>query len=190
VSAVYCSECGFQNPESANYCSRCGALLSKGESPAETTQTFSPEEIAEINRAALADLGPLESMRQGLREAVFAPGTSDEVLAMAEADISVVDERTASAIDAGMNATDVRPWISSISCRVLVATGEADVLAPVSEAEWFADQVGGRFVSMPGVGHLAMYDDPVRTADLITDNLRPESQHLSSPHKQSHGGME
>jgi len=31
MSHVYCQECGFQNPESANYCSRCGALLSKGE---------------------------------------------------------------------------------------------------------------------------------------------------------------
>ena len=55
MSAVYCSECGFQNPESANYCSRCGALLSKGESPAETTQTFSPEEVAELG--AHEDLG-------------------------------------------------------------------------------------------------------------------------------------
>jgi hypothetical protein len=47
VSVVYCQECGFQNPESANYCSRCGALLSKGEAPAETTQTFSPEEVGD-----------------------------------------------------------------------------------------------------------------------------------------------
>ena len=31
MSHVYCSECGFQNPEAANYCSRCGALLEKGE---------------------------------------------------------------------------------------------------------------------------------------------------------------
>jgi hypothetical protein len=45
VSVVYCSECGFQNPESANYCSRCGALLTKGEPPVETTQAFTPEEI-------------------------------------------------------------------------------------------------------------------------------------------------
>ena len=29
MSHVYCSECGFQNPEAANYCSRCGALLEK-----------------------------------------------------------------------------------------------------------------------------------------------------------------
>jgi hypothetical protein len=47
MSIVYCSECGFQNPEAANYCSRCGALLSKGETAVETTQTFSPEEIGE-----------------------------------------------------------------------------------------------------------------------------------------------
>jgi hypothetical protein len=45
---VYCSECGFQNPEAANYCSRCGALLEKGESGAETTQAFSPEEVGEL----------------------------------------------------------------------------------------------------------------------------------------------
>jgi len=47
MSVVYCQECGFQNPESANYCSRCGALLSKGEHAAETTQTFSPEEVGD-----------------------------------------------------------------------------------------------------------------------------------------------
>jgi hypothetical protein len=47
LSIVYCTECGFQNPESANYCSRCGALLSRGEPAAETTQTFSPEEVGE-----------------------------------------------------------------------------------------------------------------------------------------------
>ena len=45
MSFVYCPECGFQNPESANYCSKCGALLVKDEG-AETTQTYTPEEIA------------------------------------------------------------------------------------------------------------------------------------------------
>ena len=29
MSHVYCPECGFQNPEAANYCARCGALLEK-----------------------------------------------------------------------------------------------------------------------------------------------------------------
>jgi FHA domain-containing protein/zinc ribbon protein len=44
MSHVYCPECGFQNPESANYCSKCGALLVKDEGVSETTMTFTPEE--------------------------------------------------------------------------------------------------------------------------------------------------
>ncbi|HET7137647.1 MAG TPA: FHA domain-containing protein [Gaiellaceae bacterium] len=50
MTAVYCSECGFQNPEAANYCSRCGALLQKGEAGSpETTQTLKPEDVAELS---------------------------------------------------------------------------------------------------------------------------------------------
>ncbi len=48
MTQIYCSECGFQNPESANYCSRCGALLQKGEPVTETTQTLGPEDVAEL----------------------------------------------------------------------------------------------------------------------------------------------
>jgi hypothetical protein len=49
MTQVYCSECGFQNPESANYCSRCGALLQRGEQHGtETTQTLSAEEVGEL----------------------------------------------------------------------------------------------------------------------------------------------
>jgi len=56
VSHVYCQECGFQNPESANYCSRCGALLVK-DAPGEATQTFTPDEADGSPDAVLEDLG-------------------------------------------------------------------------------------------------------------------------------------
>jgi hypothetical protein len=57
MAHIYCQECGFQNPESANYCSRCGALLVKDEGGTEATQTFTPEE-GEVGAAdALEDLG-------------------------------------------------------------------------------------------------------------------------------------
>jgi uncharacterized membrane protein YvbJ len=62
---VYCSECGFQNPEAANYCSRCGALLEKGESGAETTQAFSPEEVGELARE------PVDAANSDLRRARY-----------------------------------------------------------------------------------------------------------------------
>jgi pSer/pThr/pTyr-binding forkhead associated (FHA) protein len=57
MSHVYCSECGFQNPEAANYCSRCGALLEKGESGVETTQSFSAEEGGELASAPVERAG-------------------------------------------------------------------------------------------------------------------------------------
>ena len=57
MSHVYCQECGFQNPESANYCSRCGALLVKDEGGVESTQTFTPDEGEATPADALDDLG-------------------------------------------------------------------------------------------------------------------------------------
>ena len=57
MSHVYCPECGFQNPEAANYCSKCGALLVKNESGTETTQQYTPDEGEEEGAAALDDLG-------------------------------------------------------------------------------------------------------------------------------------
>ena len=43
MSHIYCPECGFQNPEAANFCARCGAHLVRPDE-SETTMTFTPEE--------------------------------------------------------------------------------------------------------------------------------------------------
>ena len=55
MSHVYCPECGFQNPESANYCARCGAHLVK-EDAGDTTQTFNAVEESD-ERPTPQDLG-------------------------------------------------------------------------------------------------------------------------------------
>ncbi len=57
MSYIYCPECGFQNPEAANYCSKCGALLVKDESGTETTMTFTPEDADEESALALEEMG-------------------------------------------------------------------------------------------------------------------------------------
>jgi FHA domain/zinc-ribbon domain len=63
---VYCQECGFQNPEAANYCARCGALLQKGEASVETTQSLSPEEVGDLDHEPVVGLeGPALVVRQG-----------------------------------------------------------------------------------------------------------------------------
>ena len=56
MSHVYCPECGFQNPETANYCSKCGSLLVREES-GETTMAFTPDEADEEGQPELADFG-------------------------------------------------------------------------------------------------------------------------------------
>jgi hypothetical protein len=66
VSHVYCPECGFQNPEAANYCSRCGALLA-AEAGSETTMSFDiaddGEEVDLLE--ALGITGPALVVRSG-----------------------------------------------------------------------------------------------------------------------------
>ncbi len=66
MSHVYCTQCGFQNPETANYCSRCGALLEKRESGGETTQTISADEVGELAGDGADELeGPALVVRSG-----------------------------------------------------------------------------------------------------------------------------
>ncbi len=66
MTHVYCSECGFQNPETANYCSRCGALLEKGGAGSEATQTFTPDEVGDLASEPVEGLeGPALVVRSG-----------------------------------------------------------------------------------------------------------------------------
>jgi hypothetical protein len=55
VSHVYCPQCGFQNPEAANFCAKCGVLLVREEAGPETTVSMGPDEVEEAN----LDLGEL-----------------------------------------------------------------------------------------------------------------------------------
>ncbi len=63
MSHAYCPECGFQNPEAANYCARCGAYLRRDEL-GETTLSLTPEEIED--GSVLGELrGPALVVRAG-----------------------------------------------------------------------------------------------------------------------------
>jgi FHA domain/zinc-ribbon domain len=66
VSHVYCSECGFQNSEAANFCARCGALLEREGTDAETTLSYTPERPADEGAAGLEGVeGPALVVRAG-----------------------------------------------------------------------------------------------------------------------------
>jgi FHA domain/zinc-ribbon domain len=63
MSHVYCPECGFQNPEAANYCARCGAYLRRDEH-GETTLSLGPDDIGE-DGTRLELRGPALVVRAG-----------------------------------------------------------------------------------------------------------------------------
>jgi len=66
VSHIYCSECGFQNSEAANFCARCGAMLEHESVDAETTLSFTPEQIADEAHAGVEGVeGPALVVRSG-----------------------------------------------------------------------------------------------------------------------------
>jgi hypothetical protein len=69
MSHVYCPECGFQNPEAANFCARCGAKLPGAEAPGpDTTMTFSPDDSDDDGTVVLEELateGPALVVRSG-----------------------------------------------------------------------------------------------------------------------------
>ncbi len=63
---VYCPQCGFQNPEAANYCARCGSPLPR-EEPGDATMTFTLGDDEDA-AAALEEIpvkGPTLVVRSG-----------------------------------------------------------------------------------------------------------------------------
>jgi hypothetical protein len=66
VSHVYCSECGFQNSEAANYCARCGALLEREAPEVEQTLSYTPDSLAEETGPGVEGVeGPALVVRSG-----------------------------------------------------------------------------------------------------------------------------
>ena len=61
---IYCSECGFLSPATANYCPRCGAALTT-EPGSETTMSIDPETAEEEGAAIAAGGGPVLVVRSG-----------------------------------------------------------------------------------------------------------------------------
>ena len=65
MSHIYCPECGFQNPEAANFCARCGAHLVRPDE-SETTMTFTPEEADDEGSGLPEEIdGPALIVRSG-----------------------------------------------------------------------------------------------------------------------------
>jgi FHA domain-containing protein/zinc ribbon protein len=66
MSHVYCPQCGFQNPEAANFCARCGAQLPREEAgDATMTFTLGDDEDAAAALEEIPVKGPMLVVRSG-----------------------------------------------------------------------------------------------------------------------------
>ncbi len=66
--ALHCAECGFINPEGANYCQKCGALIDREESGEPTTATYRVGETGDfipVDIDEMADAGAALVIRAG-----------------------------------------------------------------------------------------------------------------------------
>lgn len=67
--AVHCPECGFVNPEAANYCQRCGASLARTEGSSDpATAAYRIDEAGElipVEPGEVASHGPALIVRTG-----------------------------------------------------------------------------------------------------------------------------
>ena len=71
--AVHCPECGFVNPEGANYCQKCGAYLSRPEGGEEpTTMTYTVDEDGEMQPVEAVGLVAVYTI---LAAAIWAEGS-------------------------------------------------------------------------------------------------------------------
>ena len=57
MNYTYCPECGFQNPETANFCAKCGTRLVKEPPSGDTTMTFTPDEDVSETGVPLEEMG-------------------------------------------------------------------------------------------------------------------------------------
>jgi hypothetical protein len=111
LSHVYCPECGFQNPEAANYCAKCGARLIP-ESPGEATESFTPDDLDDSGALERSGVGgPALVVRSGggrAGETFFpTPGTVSLVGRSPECDI-FLDDVTVSRKHAELSNTSER----------------------------------------------------------------------------------
>ena len=60
---MFCSECGFQNSDTANFCSKCGTLLPQEDAPQQTTMAYAVDDVTSaVEREAE---GPVLVIRAG-----------------------------------------------------------------------------------------------------------------------------
>ena len=121
MAALHCPECGFANPEGANYCQKCGAYLGGpkegGEEP--TTMTYRVDETGEMKPVDIDEVveesGAALVIRSGGGRAGESFSIADERVSIAMLPVTIL---APSGLNPALNTTPAWPLRSSRSVPV------------------------------------------------------------------------
>jgi 3-oxoadipate enol-lactonase len=103
--------------------------------------------------------------------AATAPGTAQDIVETVFYLTNSHGIETIRGLWAKTVASDATRWASGVTCPALVVNGEFDATCTTAMGRSMADALGGRFVAMPGMGHLPALEDPTATLALIQPHL-------------------
>ncbi|MGW4593522.1 alpha/beta fold hydrolase [Amycolatopsis thermoflava] len=92
---------------------------------------------------------------------------------MAEA-VGTRPEAVIARILRGAFGADIRHLVGKVAAAgvpVLAVAGTEDPTCPVAMSRELAEATGGTAMTLPGVGHLPMLEEPARVADILRDHL-------------------
>ena len=118
-------------------------------------------------------------MVPGSAERWFGPGFLDahpEVASPLLHALSDADDRGYAQVCEALAGFDVRARLGEVGAPVLAVAGETDAATPPAKLREVADGVrSGRYVELPGVGHLAPAEAPEAVARLVREHVLGEA---------------
>ena len=166
MGALVCQHVAAATPELVASLTLYGSLLE----PAPAARAALAERAREARTtgmSAIADAVAAGSLGPGTAGGAAAAFVRESVLRQSPAGYAAHCEALAAAR---------APDHGAIRCPCLLVHGEADPVAPLADARRLRDGIAGaRLVTLPGIGHWPMVEDPRWAAELLRDHLAATS---------------
>lgn len=120
---------------------------------------------------AIAEKGVRGMFREVIPHISVAPNTPEPVIERILDAANPNDGETVAAIWAATIAADVTDLADAVRCPAQVITGEHDMTCTPEQGEEMARRLRTKLVTMPGVGHLPMYEAPRALGQLVAEHL-------------------
>lgn len=119
----------------------------------------------------IAEKGVRGMFREVIPRISVAPGTSEPVIEKILEAANPNDGETVAAIWGATIAADVTDAADAVTCPAQVITGEHDMTCTPEQGEEMARRLRTKLVTLPGVGHLPMYETPHALARIVAEHL-------------------